>query len=229
MNIFITGVSAGLGLGLALAAQKAGHSVYGCSRRPSSLSLQGHWSCDIAQMQREDWEAIFKQIPALDMAIFNAAQLGEIKKLKDTSIEELQDLMNVNVWANKVCCDAILSHFPKLAQVVFISSGASINGHAGWGGYSLSKATLNMLAKLYASEVSDTHFCALAPGLIDTDMQSYLCEKVDAKLFPSLERLKNCRNTDQMPTPHIAGKTIWEALGKCRQQPSGSYLDIRNL
>ena len=76
--------------------------------------------------------------------------------------------MKINVWSNKVICDWLLKSIPEIYQIVFMSSGAAVNGNRGWGSYSLSKATLNMLAKLYAAEAKQTHFSALAPGLVDT-------------------------------------------------------------
>src|SRR5690625_6916597 len=68
----------------------------------------------------------------------------------------------------------------------------------GWGGYSLSKEALNNLITLYAEEMPNTHFLSLAPGLVDTDMQEYLCGEVDSAEFPSVQKLRDARGTDNM-------------------------------
>jgi NAD(P)-dependent dehydrogenase (short-subunit alcohol dehydrogenase family) len=137
--------------------------------------------------------------------------------------------MEINVWANKVLLDGLLSAQRSVGQVIGISSGASINGHRGWNGYSLSKASLNMLIALYADEFPDTHFTALAPGLIDTAMQDYLTQlPVDPRYEP-LERLKSAKGTELMPSPAQCAKRLISLFPKLLQLSSGAYRDIRQL
>ncbi|MBT5707324.1 MAG: SDR family NAD(P)-dependent oxidoreductase, partial [Verrucomicrobia bacterium] len=115
-----------------------------------------------------------------------------------------------------------------IAQVVAVSSGASVNGNRGWGGYSISKAALNMLVKLYASERQDIHFCALAPGLVDTDMQEHIRTLPDDTPFPSVARLKEASGTDAMPDPQTAGRSFLETVDRLPGLiESGSFADIR--
>ncbi len=71
--------------------------------------------------------------------------------------------------------DWLLEWGRPVRQVIMVSSGATVLGNKGWGAYALSKAGLNMLARLYDHEFPDTHISALAPGLIDTAMMDYLC------------------------------------------------------
>lgn len=44
-----------------------------------------------------------------------------------------------------------------------------------------------MLINLYAKEYTDTHFCALAPGLIDTKMQDYIYDLPEEKDYPAVK------------------------------------------
>ena len=46
-----------------------------------------------------------------------------------------------------------------------------------------------MLIALYADEFPNTHFTALAPGLIDTAMQDYLTQLPPDPRYAPLERL----------------------------------------
>lgn len=235
MKVFITGTSSGLGYGMAKAYLDQGHEVFGVSRgTPKDLiahDLYRHFNMDLANLDflPRQVAQMFASIDTLDLCILNAGILGRIAKMKEVSIQELQKTFDINVWTNKILLDALLDLHPRVKQVVAISSGASVNGSMGWNGYSISKAALNMLVKLYASEFENVHFTAFAPGLIDTSMQDYLCEKVDTKDFPSAQKLKDARNTPNMPKPDEAGVTMMETFEKLTEYPSGSFLDIRKM
>lgn len=231
-NTLITGASRGLGLGLARHyLQSNDGRVYhlGLSPCPLDSTRLIEQSVDLA-----DLEAIPAALDALDprdleLVILNAGILGRIQDLADTTMEDVRQLMDINLWANKAIVDWLIRHDRSPKQLVFISSGASINGNRGWGAYSISKAAVNMMAKLYASEMPDTHVVAYAPGLVHTRMQDYLCQEVDTTDFPSIGHLASAYGSEQMPGPDTAARMIAESLPRCRQQPSGSFVDIRQL
>src|SRR5690606_11341690 len=100
--------------------------------------------------------------------ILNAGVLGDIDLLQNTGLEAIKQVFEINVWVNKVLIEELFKSGFGVRQVIAISSGASVNGSLGWGAYSLSKSTLNMLIQLYSFEYSETHFSAIAPGLIQT-------------------------------------------------------------
>jgi len=137
--------------------------------------------------------------------------------------------MEVNVWANKLVMDWLHAWAGPIDQIIMISSGAAVLGNKGWGGYALSKATLNMLARLYAHEFPATHITALAPGIIDTPMMDYLCDEADAGAFPALQRLQQARGTPTMPGPGEAAERLISVLPRLKDWPSGSFVDIREI
>jgi benzil reductase ((S)-benzoin forming) len=157
----------------------------------------------------------------------NASILGRIRDLTDTPMEDVRQIMDINLWANKVIIDGLIRRQVALRQLILISSGASVNGNRGWGVYSISKASLNMLAKLYAHEMPDTHITAYAPGLVHTQMQDYLCHDVDTEKFPSMANLVAAYDTDAMPDIDTAAQRIARSFTACLEYPSGSLLDIR--
>jgi NAD(P)-dependent dehydrogenase (short-subunit alcohol dehydrogenase family) len=231
MNLLITGNSSGLGLGFSQEALKQGWRVYGCSRRGCELEGVQDILCDL-----QDFTAIPKALASLlegvdrlDLVILNAGILGEIKPMQAQSLDELRQLMDVNLWSNKVILDWLLNTALPVKQVIAISSGAAVLANKGWGGYTLSKAALNMLMRLYAHEFPQTHLCALAPGIIDTPMMDYLCEEPDPKDYPALQRLRNARGTTAMPSPPEAAQRIFSVLAQLREFKSGSFVDIRQL
>ncbi|MGJ8640787.1 MAG: SDR family NAD(P)-dependent oxidoreductase [Opitutaceae bacterium] len=233
-HIFITGVSSGLGYSLAKVYLERGHFVYGCSRRvPDALVAQGlkHRSIDLsnpdgAETVLSEW---ISQMPHCDLAILNAGKLGQIRDMSATPLEDLRETMEVNVWSNKWIIDMLLEQVGRVDQIVAISSGASLSGSRGWNGYSVSKAALNMLIKLYAGEAPETHFTSFAPGLIDTAMQDYLTGLPADDRYAPLEILKAAKGTATMPDGETCAKRLIEAFPKLLTMESGSYCDVRKL
>lgn len=233
-TILITGVSRGLGHGLALACLERGDRVLGLGRK-SAAELDSHPNFCFAQADVTDpdqckaaLETLLQHCPRLDCAILNAGVLGPIADMCDQCIDVMKDVMDVNLWANKTLLDLLLGRNLPITQIVAISSGAALNGNRGWGGYSLSKAALNMLVQLYANEREDVHFSALAPGLVDTAMQEQIRALPADVPFPSVSRLKQAAGTEAMPDPTTAGQRVLEAIGRLPALiESGTFTDIR--
>ena len=234
-NVFISGTSSGLGFELAKYYLNAGCRVYGISRRMNE-ELNGYYNfCFLVQDVTRFGEietnliSFLNDVKILDLVILNAGKIGEIKDLKDTSLEEIHQIMEVNVWANKVIIDTLYRAEKKIRQLVAVSSGASVSGARGWNAYSLSKATLNMLISLYAKEFTQTHFSALAPGLIDTGMQDYIYSLEDDERYPVVQRLKEAKSSGKMPKPEDAARVFSKAVDTVKNYESGIYLDVRKL
>ena len=230
-SVFITGTSSGLGRALAEEALNRGAIACGCSRRPSGLPGLREVQCDLTDHVAlpTQLDTLLEGVSGLDLVVLNAGILGRIQDLHDTPMAEAKQVMEVNLWSNKAIMDWLHDWGRPVGQVVMISSGASILGNKGWGSYALSKAALNMLAKLYAHEFPDTHISALAPGIIDTAMMTHLCEEADADAFPALRRLREARGTEAMPDPGTAARRVLSVLPALRAEPRGSFVDIRKL
>jgi NAD(P)-dependent dehydrogenase (short-subunit alcohol dehydrogenase family) len=235
MNILITGTTSGLGLGLSTYYLEKGYTVFGISRSThkelTEYKNYKHLEQDIANFESLENRLFdfIKNIEKLDLVVLNAGILPGIKDMKETSLESLKQVMDVNLWANKILIDALVKAIPSIEQVVAISSGASVFGNRGWNGYSISKAALNMLIKLYARENPGIHFCALAPGLIDSNMQDYIYSLEKDNRFPSIDRLQSAKGTDVMPSPIKAASLLADGFKKVRNYESGSYQDIREI
>jgi len=235
-NYLITGNSSGLGRAFSESLLQQGGEVYGFSRRGCDIT---HSNLHDARIDMGDLDQLhaglsrlLEGVTHLDCVILNAGILGEIEPMQSLDIQRLKKLMDINVWSNKLLLDYLFAQSVRVDQVVAISSGAAVNGNKGWGAYSLSKATLNMLIKLYAAEVPDTHFISLAPGLVDTRMQDYLCDpqQVDEQSFPSVKKLRAARGTEAMPTAQAAAKNMLAGLPRFKNElASGSFVDMRSL
>ncbi|MEW8551246.1 MAG: SDR family NAD(P)-dependent oxidoreductase, partial [Candidatus Thiodiazotropha endolucinida] len=161
--------------------------------------------------------------------VLNAGILGEIKHISKTSLDELQQIMEINLWPNKIILDWLLQSHIKVDQILLLSSGAAILGNKGWGGYALSKCALNMLGRLYAHEFPATHIASIAPGLIESDMMDYLCTQADSEEYPALQRLRQARRDGAVLSPLQGAERILETLSRLKEFESGSYIDLRQI
>ncbi|MCM8540373.1 MAG: SDR family NAD(P)-dependent oxidoreductase [Lentisphaeraceae bacterium] len=232
-NIFITGVSSGIGLGLTKKYLKEGWQVYGLSRRECPVKDE---NLKTVQVDLSDYAnvpgALFELLSGvntLDVVVLNAGVLGEIADMQKATLTDLKKTMDINLWSNKVVLDWLFKHVTSVKQVIAVSSGAAVNGNKGWNGYSISKAAFNMMIKLYAVEELDTHFMSFAPGLVDTAMQDYLCSRKDTASFPSLSKIQSARGTENMPTPDGLADKLPAVFEKLLAYESGGFIDIRKM
>jgi len=225
-KVLITGVGSGIGYALAEKYLEEGVSVYAIGRDAPPL-LDKHpafffFPYDLSKtflLKAEVSEFIAHH--HFDLAILNAGILGEIKPLKETMLEEIKEVMEVNLWANKELIDALDAH-GSVDQVVAISSATSRVSMKGWGAYSLSKSALNTLIDIYAKELPHIHFSAIAPGFIRTPMTEYLLGEVDRKCYPSIEELAHL----PIISAQQAAALLLKSFKKLKGYESGSFVDI---
>lgn len=234
-SVLITGNSSGIGRGLTQLMLERGYSVYGLSRRGCDLAADNgrlfDSHCDLADFAAiaPALDSLLADTEKLELVVLNAGMLGPIKLMADTSLAELRQIMDLNVWSNKVILDWLVHSGKPVRQLLLMSSGAAVLGNRGWGGYALSKAALNMLGRLYSHELPDTHISAIAPGLIETPMTDYLCEEAENSEFPALQRIRAAKGTPVMQTPETVSARILDALEPLREFPSGSFVDLRQI
>src|SRR5258706_1157170 len=114
-NVFITGVSSGLGLALAKAYLASGVHVYGISRRePKELTGRPDFHFASVDLSRLDGIAaavgrVLQSVDRLDLVILNAGVLAEIADMGGASLERMRQVMDVNLWANQPVLEAVFS------------------------------------------------------------------------------------------------------------------------
>ena len=235
-NVLITGVSSGIGHALAAYYLDHGWAVYAASRRtPDELTKHAAFhfaSIDLGEfaLAHARLLALIEGVTHLDLVVLNAGVLGKFGDIGDAQFDDLKHTLNINLWANKVVLDTLHGAEISIDQAVTISSGAAVNGNRGWSGYAISKAALNMLTKLYAAERPDTHFCALAPGLVDTEIQDELEAVGEDERYPSLANINAKRGTPDFPTGEQLAPRLAETIARLPGLvESGAFADIRKL
>ena len=226
-NILITGCSSGLGLALTNLYLQKGFKVYGISRRKPNIENENFIfkTYDLKNIRtiKQDLNNFIEDVKEFETVYLNAGMLGEIKSSFDINLDELNEVYELNVYANKELLD-ILS-LCEVKNIITISSGAAKNGSKGWAAYSLSKAGVNMLMNLYSKEMTNTKLLAVAPGVIETPMTDYIRFDLDENEFPSAKRLKE----GEIQTPSEAALRLNDVITRINEFESGSFIDVRNI
>lgn len=226
-KVLITGCSSGLGLALTNFYLENEYLVYGISRNKPKINDKNfhfkQFNLSKIDYIKNGLTTFIDEIKDFDIAYLNAGMLGDIKELERLEINEIKEVLDLNVFANKELLDILAKTNTKV--IVGISSGASVNGSKGWGAYSLSKASLNMLINLYSKEILNSKLLSIAPGVIETPMTDVIRFEVDDKIFTSAKVLKD----GEIQQPIDAAARLHEIVLREKEFESGSFIDVRKV
>jgi len=193
-NAVITGGSSGLGRALALQLLEKGAKVAIVARNPQPLkALQQEYPALLTfQADVGDKHAIHplaaaiqSQLGDVDLLINAASSLGPtpLRYLVDTECEDLEAVLQTNLIGpfrlTKALLPGMLLKQPEQKEqaeqaklVVNISSDAAISAYPTWGSYSVSKAALDHLSRIFDAELQaqGVRFLAVDPGDMDTPL-----------------------------------------------------------
>jgi NAD(P)-dependent dehydrogenase (short-subunit alcohol dehydrogenase family) len=109
----------------------------------------------------------------LDLLVNNASDLGPtpLPPLTELHADDLQRVLAVNTIAPLALVQAVLPALRSArGRILNISSDAAVEAYEGWGGYGASKAALDHLTAVLATEHPDLRVYAVDPGDMATDM-----------------------------------------------------------
>lgn len=187
----ITGGSLGLGRALGLALARRGTRVVLVARQRGPLDEA------VAQIRAEGGEAhgiaadvgdkgaIYRiageaaaLVGPLELVVHGASILGPtpLVLLGDTECEDLEQVLAVNLVGPFRLTKALVGNMVLRGKgtVVHVSSDAAVEAYPTWGAYSVSKAALDHLNRLWAAELgaSGVTFYSVDPGEMDTRMHA---------------------------------------------------------
>lgn len=134
-------------------------------------------------------EKIYQKYGKIDILINNAGMSAN-KKIEDTSIEEFDKIINLNINAAFYMTKAVVPYMKKNQSGVILntSSMVSIYGQASGVGYPTSKFAINGMTKSLALELGKDHIRvnAVAPGITNTDMVAALPKEMIEPLIKTV-------------------------------------------
>ena len=125
-----------------------------------------------APVHRQALSILARGHTGLDAVINNAGALGPSPRpeLFEYPLEDLTAVFETNVVAPLGVLQAVRDELKPGARVINITSDATANAYAGWGGYGSSKAALEQLSAVLAAENPTLKVYWVDPGDLRTDM-----------------------------------------------------------
>ncbi|MGC4087111.1 MAG: SDR family oxidoreductase [Polyangiaceae bacterium] len=230
-SAIVTGASRGLGAALAQGLAREGARVVLVARDEAPLSAvveairdaggEAHaLSADLGEKQ--DIHRISGAAAALvgpiDIVVHNASTLGKtpLRSLLDTECEDFERVLAVNLLGPFRLSRALAGSMLLRGggTLLHVSSDAAQNAYADWGAYSVSKAALDHLSRLWAEELRPFGVRALSvdPGEMDTQMHRAALPDADPKT---------------LARPETVAERILQVLAD-PELPSGSRVEAAN-
>lgn len=231
----LTGASRGLGLAMAEQLLAPRHTLL-CISRHSNEALverahaQGatlvQWTEDLAQpapvsRRLEQWlrEQISADFPDATL-INNAGVIGRISPLSAADAGDLARALRVGLEAPMQLTAVFLratEGWNARRKVLNISSGLGRRAMASQAAYCAAKAGMDHFTRCVAldeaQKANGARVCSLAPGVIDTDMQTQL-RAADTTVFPDRDNFVRLKSGGQLTSPDEAASRVLAYLAR---------------
>lgn len=216
----ITGASRGLGLSLARALAARHWSLVIDARGAPALRQAAEHLAELTSVRavvgdvadedhrRRLVEAVGELGGRLDVVVHNASLLGPSPQpsLAGYPLDVLRRVYEVNVFAPLRLTQMLLPALTPGGRVLALSSDAAVEAYEGWGGYGSSKAALDQLMAVLATEHPQLVVYRVDPGDMNTQMQ--------AEAFPG-------EDVSDRPPPEASVPGLLSLIDGDR--PSGRY------
>ena len=213
----ITGASRGLGAGLAEAFASRDVRLALCARTrpalpPGNDGIRARLDVRDEKAVDEFVKQVEERFGTIDLWINNAGVLEPIKPLRDIDLEGFREHLDINLIGLFLCTRAYVRHLHRRSAagaLINISSGAAWSGYAGWSAYCAGKSAVDRLTECVQLEEQayGLRAYAVAPGVIDTDMQSRIRE-YRPEDFPEVERFLELKRSDGFNTPEFVAEHL---------------------
>ncbi|MCL4183729.1 MAG: SDR family oxidoreductase [Burkholderiaceae bacterium] len=228
--VILTGASRGLGAAMAerlLAPSRRLVCIARTANEPLAAQARArgapldHRLCDLgdvaatAALVQSLGEALRSATGVSRFVLVNNAGVVEpICRIESLQAAALARALQVNLGAAMLLASVFLAateaHDAE-RRILNISSGAARHPVSGWSAYCSAKAALDMFTRCIAAEHAGQdnapRVCALAPGVIDTDMQATIraADRID---FPPIERFRKLKADGALGTPEAVAARI---------------------
>ena len=215
LRAIVTGASSGIGKATALAFARSGIEVALISRSTDKLKAVAHeiqtqtqtkagvYPVDLSILDRvkEQIAKVCDDFGPIDILVNNAG-MAYTNSLNDTTLEDWQQILDLNLTSVFQCIQGVLPQMRDRSQgtIINVASIAAFNAFPQWGAYGISKAGLVALSKALAVEERDNGIrtITISPGSVNTPIWD--TDTVQADF-----------NREAMLTPEVVAQSILHA------------------
>jgi NAD(P)-dependent dehydrogenase (short-subunit alcohol dehydrogenase family) len=153
---------------------------------------------------------------SIDLLVHNASELGPLplRLLLDTECEDLLRVLEANLVGPFRISRAVVGSMllRGAGLVIHLSSDAALAAYPRWGAYSVSKAALDHLGRIWAAELQGTgvRFLGVDPGEMATRMHAEAMPGADPRTLAD--------------PAHVAERIV-SIIGAAESIPSGTRLE----
>lgn len=227
----VTGGGRGIGKETAILLSKKGFNLIICSRTQNEIDsavkeIKSFGNDKI--LGRECDVSVSSQVnnlvsEALDIygridVLINNAGISYVKKLIDTTEEQWDSTLDINLKGSFLFCKAIVPHMIRhnYGVIINVSSGAGKVGFEDISAYCASKFGMIGLTQSLAREVANYNIRAMTicPGEVATKMQ----EDIDAQYYEL--------NKHKMLHPRRVAQKIADMIFNDKEYPNGIAVDL---
>lgn len=237
---FITGTSKGIGFAIAqLLLEHENNFIIGMSRsRKINHERYKHVTVDFSSvgaiLPLMDAIFEFKGDAESVTLINNAGSLGEVGYMGELNSSSLPAIYNINLVAPAILTNEFIGRYRGLdieKTILNVSSGAGGYPVDGWSGYCATKSALNMLSQVIAKEQeireSGIKIFAVAPGVVDTEMQEQI-RGSGSQQFSGVQKFIHLKESKALSSADSAASKIIQIL-KSPDQYHDVQQDVRDL
>ncbi len=231
----LTGASRGMGLAIAQQLLHTDHHLLCISRQSNGMLAEQaksakaelvQWQQDLAQTSQaaarlDVWLTAQSATPWASVTLINnAGVIAATVPLSAAESEHLAQALRVGLEAPLLLTAAFLratDSWTTQRRVLNISSGLGRRAMASQAAYGAAKAGMDHFTRCLALEETlkpyGAKVCSLAPGVIDTDMQTQLRAGND-KDFPDRQGFVNLKANGQLTSPAEAAARVLTYLAR---------------
>ena len=234
---FITGSSKGLGKSLSeLLLKEENNIVFGLARNKTiEHKNYHHFSIDLSDLNKVQEFNFPELADAKNLVLVNnAGMVGDVKHVGNINNQSIIDCYNLNLIAPAILSNNFISAYKKLEiekMVLNISSGAGRHPIDGWNVYCSTKAGLDMFSQVLNEEVkidnSNIRVLSLAPGIIDTGMQTEI-RSANINEFSGLEKFIDYKANGDLATPENTANLVHRFITE-KALPENVLCSVRDL
>lgn len=236
-HVIVTGHSRGLGAALAAVWLDWGANVMGIARQgnpelaaafPEQFQEKTLNLCETTRLLAWLESPTFRRFCEQGKRLWlfnNAATVQPAACLGQQDGQEILQAVHLNIAAPLLLANAVVAHAKGEVNIVHISSGAATTAYPAWSIYGASKAALNQHARVALMENTQTRVVAMAPGVVDTDMQAQVRNDT---AFPMRGRFQQLHDNGELQS---AEETAIKMVSYCLSDDFAldAVVDIRHI